>query len=504
MDTTLEYGEHLAEENLTDIEAVIIGGGMSGIRTAIELKRQGLGFVLLERSDGLGGVWNHNRYPGIGCDVPSPTYQYGFALNNWSRLFAPGQEIREYLERVAAENDIVRHVRFGTELLDSVWSDSEKKWLCETNKGLIRARFLIVATGQNDRASIPEIPGADKFDGDIFHSHDWPADFDAEGKRIAVVGTGASAIQFVPEIQPSAERLVILQRTPSWVVPKPDVVHEERSPRRAKLRQRILRAFIWFLLEFLVITVKYPRLAILPERSARKHLEQQIADPELRKVLTPDYKAGCKRLLLSNAWYPAVSAPNVDYLPSALSEIREKSVVTSSGREFEVDTIIWGTGFNFGSPIFDRIRDRKGRLLAERFEEMPRTYRATTIVDCPNFFLVGGVHSGTASVFIGCEAQARYVGSAIQIMRRQGIETVEPKPHKEQAWMDYRDSYLSGFVFTTGCKTYYLTSKGHNLAMWPGSPSGMVRKLRKFDIKNYQVTATSDVSRSHEALRVTG
>ncbi|MFE3188507.1 flavin-containing monooxygenase [Nocardia sp. NPDC059240] len=470
-----------------EVDAVVVGGGMSGIRLTIALKKQGLHRIaLLEKGEHLGGVWNHNRYPGVACDVPSPTYCFGFALNDWSRLYPPGAEIRDYFERIAIENDVVRHVRFGTELIDAAWDDSAKKWLCQTNKGHFRAQFLILASGVFSRESVPKIPGAEKFTGQSFHSMDWPTDFDPAGRRIAVVGTGASAIQFVPQIQPQVERLVVLQRTPPWIVPKPNPENKPVSRRRAQLRQRILRAFIYSILEMVVYTVKYPRLAALPQWAAQNHLNKQVSDPELRKALTPDYKAGCKRLLLSSDYYPAIVSSNVDYVPSALREIRENTVVATDGREFEVDTIIWGTGFDFGMRVFERVRGRDGRTLAERFAGTPRTYRGTTVVGCPNLFAIAGHNAGTASVPIGVEAQAEYVASAVRTMRARGFETVEPRHDAEETWVRRKDSELAGWIFNVGgCNSYYLNDKGVNVAAWPGRPSQMVRALRSFDIENY-------------------
>lgn len=478
---------------------------MSGIRSAIALKRQGLTRIaVLEKAEEVGGVWNHNRYPGVGCDVPSPIYAYGFKPHRWRRLFAQGDEIREYFKETADETGVTRHVRLGTELLDASWDDSLGVWICTTNKGTFRSPILVLATGVLHSKAVPTVPGASTFTGQTFHSSEWPSDFDPTGKRIAVVGTGASAIQFVPEIQPLAKRLVVLQRTAPWIVPKPDVIHPQSTSRRDILRQRLMRYAIWAVVEFVLLTVKHPRFGASLEWIARKHLHDSVQDPELREILTPEYMIGCKRMLLSSAWYPAICSSNVDYVPSALREIKPNTIVAENGEEYAVDTIIWGTGFNFGQQVLDRVRGRDGRTLTERFGETPRTYRATTVVECPNLFIIAGPHAGTASITTATEAQVRYLESAIATMRRKNLEWVEPRPAVEKAWMERKESILASWVWNTGgCTSYYLNSKGENVSAWPGHMLGMVRSLRTFDIENYIAKPSRDLRCAENAAPVT-
>jgi cation diffusion facilitator CzcD-associated flavoprotein CzcO len=480
----------------TVVEAVVVGGGVAGIRAVIALKQEGLQqIILLEKSDQLGGVWHHNRYPGVACDVPAPSYSYGFELNDWSRLFAEGAEIRDYFQRVAAENDVVRHVRFNTELLDAAWDDETSRWVCGTTTGRVRSRFLILATGVLHSEAIPDIPGAEKFAGEMFHSSAWPADFTPAGKRVAVVGTGASAIQFVPQIQPHVERLVVLQRTAPWLVPKPDVIHRRVDERRALRRQRMLRALTLSMFNMLMAVLMDARLTFLVEWMGRKHLRDSVSNPQLREALTPNYKFGCKRMLLSSDYYPAVSSNNVDYVASGLSEIRENSVTVSDGREFEVDTIIWATGFHFGLQVLDRVRDRNGETLGARFDGTPRTYKGITVVGCPNMFVLTGPNSGTASIPVAAEAQSKYMASAIRTMRRDRLETFEVRPDIEESWTREKDRRLRRAVWSLGgCKSYYLSDKGINVAAWPGSMANQVRELRTFDIESYVVTRQPEIS----------
>lgn len=470
-----------------DVEALVVGGGMAGIRATVALKRAGVDRVaLLEKSDQLGGVWHHNRYPGVGCDVPASTYSYGFRPADWSRLFAGGREIREYFQSVADENDVVRHVRFNTELLDAAWDDDANRWICATSAGAFRARFLVLATGVLHSAAVPDIPGKDAFTGTMFHSVRWPADFDPAGRRIAVVGTGASAIQFVPRIQPHAERLVVLQRTPPWLVPKNDKAHRQVDPRRALRRQRLLRAVLLGVFDVLVWVLRHARLSFLVSGVARRHLRDSVADPELRAILTPDYKVGCKRMLLSDDYYPAITQDNVDYVASGLAEIRAESVLTTDGREFGVDTIIWATGFHFGLQIFENVRGRDGQSVAKAFDG---TFKSTTIAGCPNMFVIAGPNAVTASVPVAAEAQARYLESAITTMRRHGLDTIEVRRDAQERWTRRKDAKLRHSVWNVGgCRSYYLNDKGVNVAAWPGGMRGMARQLRSFDLDKYVVT----------------
>lgn len=486
--------ENATDTSVEDAEAVVIGGGISGICLTRELKRQGLhSIVVLEKADQLGGTWHYNRYPGVACDIPSPSYSFSFRPHDWSRLYAEGDEIRDYFQQLAAENDVVRHVRFNTELLNATWDEGTKCWLCETSRGRIRSRILVIASGMLHDKAIPNVQGVDKFDGSVFHSAEWPKDFDPAGKRIAVVGTGASAIQFIPKLQPNAKQLVVLQRTPSWILPKYEVVHKKVSLRHAIRRQKALRATFSAIYDTLVLSWLRSKLLAPQERVARKHLTDSVADPHLRDMLTPDYRFGCKRPLQSNDFYPAIASNNVDYVASALAEVRPHSVVSADGREFAVDAIIWGTGFRYGQEsVLKRVHGRDGRSMAEVFGGTERAYLATTMVGCPNAFLILGPNAGGASIPISIEAQAHYVGSAVETMRRQQLATVEVKPEAEEAWTRQKDELLANSVWLTGgCTSYYLSAAGTNIAAWPGPQRAMAKRLSRFDVENYIVARES-------------
>lgn len=484
------------------VEALVIGGGISGVRLTIELKRCGLrSIALLEKSDQLGGVWHHNRYPGVACDIPSSVYCYEMRPHAWTRSHAPGAEIRSYVQTVAAENDVVRHVRFNTELLDAAWDERLSRWICRTNRGRYVAKFLMLASGVLHTKVVPDIAGMQRFAGRIFHSCEWPQDFDPQGRRIAVIGTGASAIQFIPHIQKKADRLVVMQRTPPWVVAKAEQdFPANEEPRRALGRQRRLRwAWKAGLDVFVALSMRNIGTSLV-EKGARSHLQKSVADPQLRALLTPQYRIGCKRPLQSNDFYPAITANNVDYVASGLAEIRERSVVAADGREFEVDTIIWGTGFTNSQGAFDLVRGRDGRSMTEVFAGTPRTYRATMTAGFPNAFIVMGPNAGTYSVPLSVEMQSRYIRSAIEAMRRQDVEAIEVRPEAQDQWTRFKDAQFEKSVWNPavgGCTSYYTTREGINVSVWPGTVKQMHKAMSApFDMESYVVTRKATTSQA--------
>ncbi|HEY1467121.1 MAG TPA: NAD(P)/FAD-dependent oxidoreductase, partial [Acidimicrobiales bacterium] len=354
----------------------ILGAGLAGIGMAIRLRQQGIeDFVIIEREDDLGGTWYVNTYPGCQCDVPSVLYSFSFAPNpDWTRSFAPQPEIEEYIRTCATTYDVKRFIRFGHDVSGLRWDEDDRRWELDTNQGVITADVVVLGTGPLSEPSLPDITGIERFEGTIFHSAEWRHDHDLTGKRVAAIGTGASAIQFVPQIQPAVEHLDVFQRTPPWIVPRPDrpfAGWERVLYRRVPLAQRALRAAIYWARELLVLTmVKNPRLAKPAERVAAKHLAHQVSDPDLRAKLTPSFAFGCKRILLSNDYYPALTQSNVDLVTEPIQEVRAGSIVTADGLEHEVDTIILGTGFQAAEPPVARmIRGRDGRTMAEHWSD---------------------------------------------------------------------------------------------------------------------------------------
>lgn len=355
------------------VDTVVIGAGVSGIGAAIRLMESGFSdFIILEKHEDLGGTWRDNTYPGCACDVPSALYSYSFAQNpDWTRTFAGQAEILDYVRKVAEDHDVLGHIRFGITVEDMQWQPDRQAWRVQTSRGEVLAAKIISCVGYLHEPILPDMPGLAEFDGPVFHSSRWDHQCDLRGKRVAVIGTGASAIQFVPEIQPLASELVLFQRTPQWILPKPD--HTLTGLERGLFALRpVLSAWRKMLYGgFEAFGIGFRQTAVLKviERLARWHLKRQVQDSDLRAALTPDYTLGCKRILMSNNYYPAVSQENVEILPTGVKEVRGNTLVGSDGSEREVDVIILGTGFHVSDvPVARCVRDARGMSLDDHWK----------------------------------------------------------------------------------------------------------------------------------------
>jgi cation diffusion facilitator CzcD-associated flavoprotein CzcO len=472
----------------------IVGTGFSGLGMAIKLKEEGEeDFVLLERADDIGGTWRDNTYPGCRCDVPSHLYSFSFAPNpNWSSTFSPQSEILDYLKDCAERYGVMPHVRFETELESAAWDDETQLWRIATSSGQLTAEVLIAAQGPLSDPSLPEVPGLDSFEGTAFHSAQWDWEHDLTGERVAVIGTGASAIQFVPEIQPKVAKLHVLQRTAPWVIPhrnRPMKRWERAIYRLFPPAQLAMRAGIYWARESFVLQFRHRAIGKLLERIPMMHMNKQIKDPELRKKLTPDYSIGCKRILPTDEWYPALAQPNVEVITGGLTEVRPHSVVAEDGTEREVDTIIFGTGFHVTDvPIADRITGRDGRTLTETWNGSMQAYKGTTVAGYPNLFFLVGPNTGlghTSIVFI-IESQIAYVLDALRTMRRRGARTLEVRAEAQHAYNAELDRMTEGTVWVSGgCTSYYIDRNGHNSALWPTYTWPFRQRLREFDSAAY-------------------
>jgi cation diffusion facilitator CzcD-associated flavoprotein CzcO len=472
----------------------IVGTGFSGLGMAIRLKQEGeQDFVLLERAGDIGGTWRDNTYPGCRCDVPSHLYSFSFAPNpNWSSTFSPQEEILEYLKDCAARFGVLPHVRFDTELESAEWDDDEGLWRIETSTGPMTANFLVAGQGPLSEPALPEVPGLETFEGTAFHSAQWDHDHDLTGERVAVVGTGASAIQFVPEIQPKVAKMHVFQRTAPWVVPhrnRPLKRWERTLYRLFPPAQLAMRAGIYWARELFVLLFRHPPVNRLLEQLPLRHMYSQIKDPELRRKLKPSYSMGCKRILPTDEWYPALAQPNVEVVSGGVTEIRPKSVVAEDGTEREVDTIIFGTGFHVTDvPIADRVRGRDGRTIAETWNGSMSAYKGTTVAGYPNLFFLVGPNTGlghTSIVFM-IESQVEYILGALGTMRAQGATTLEVREDVQAAYNAELDRMTEGTVWVTGgCTSYYIDRNGHNSALWPTYTWPFRRQLRHFDAAAY-------------------
>jgi cation diffusion facilitator CzcD-associated flavoprotein CzcO len=496
LDATIEAPD--TESLPSEVDVAVVGSGFSGLCMAIKLREAGIeDFVVLERGAKVGGTWWFNTYPGCGCDVPSHLYSFSFASNpDWTRTYSKQPEIEAYLQRVAEDFDVERSVRLGTTVTGADWDEDGQRWRVATDKGDVSARVLVSAAGALSDPKTPEIDGLDRFQGTTFHSAQWDHGYDVTGKRVAVIGTGASAIQFVPAIAPKVERMHVFQRTAPWIMPhtdRPIRARERRLYRRFPLLQRLVRGGIYSGRELLVLGfVKQPRLMKLVEKLARKHMDRQISDPELRRKVEPGYTIGCKRILPSNEWYPALGRENVELVTDGVAEVRERSIVTGGGEEVEVDAIVFGTGFNVTDmPVARYVRGRAGRTLDEHWEGSPRAHLGSTVPGFPNLFMLLGPNTGLghSSMVYMIESQVAYVIDALKEMRRRGAGTAEVRAEAVRAYNEALDERMEDTVWSTGCSSWYLDDTGRNATLWPDWTFAFRRRAARFDPAEYELGA---------------
>ncbi|GAA2456605.1 NAD(P)/FAD-dependent oxidoreductase [Streptomyces macrosporus] len=496
------------------VRVAVIGSGFGGLGAAVRLRRAGItDFVVLERRDSVGGTWRDNSYPGCACDVPSHLYSFSFAPNpDWPRNFSGQEHIRAYLERVADTFGLRPHIRFDSEVLQARWDAEELRWEVETRSGTLTADMLVSATGPLSDPMIPDIPGLDGFTGKVFHSAQWDHDYDLRGKRVAVIGTGASAIQIIPEIQPVVGKLTVFQRTPAWVMPRMDReisrferrLHAAVPPTRALRRQ-----LLWIIREFQVgAFTKHPAQLGLVEKLAKHHMTKVVKDPVLRAKLTPDYRIGCKRILLSNTYYPALVRPNVDVVASGLKEVRGNTLVAADGTEAEVDAVIFGTGFHVTDmPIAQRITGADGTTLAEAWKDGMEALRGSTAAGFPNFMTVIGPNTGlgNSSMILIIEAQLNYLVDYLRQLDTlttagAGRAALDARPEAVRAWNDRVQERMKRTVWTTGgCRSWYLDANGRNTTVWPGTTGEFRRVTRRVDLAEYRVLRVPDRTRRQAA-----
>jgi cation diffusion facilitator CzcD-associated flavoprotein CzcO len=476
---------------------VIVGSGFSGLGAAIRLKQRGEhDFVLLERADRLGGTWRDNSYPGCACDVPSHLYSFSFALNpDWTRLCSPQSEIQAYLERVADEYGIPPHIRFGHEMLESAWNDELELWEIQTSAGSLTAEILISGMGGLSEPAVPKLEGLESFQGTTFHSAQWDHEHNLADERVAVIGTGASAVQFIPEIQPEVGELQVYQRTAPWIVPRNNA---EINPRLRRLFRRfppamkLVRGALYWSAELLVLGLaKEPRLMRILERVAESNLRRQIPDPELRNKLKPNYRLGCKRILFTDSYLPALAKENVEVVSSRIREVRPHSILTEDDTEREVDTIIFGTGFHVtDQPLIDRVRGKDGRLLAEHWHGTMAAFNGTTVTGFPNLFILLGPYTGLGhtSIVIMIEAQIEYVMKALDAIEERQVAAVEVRPQAQAAFVAEMNRMAEGTVWTAGgCQSWYLDAHGNASTIWPDFTFRFRRRTKQFDTGDYEL-----------------
>ena len=486
-----------------DFEVVIVGTGFSGLGMAIKLKQAGIeDFVVIEKADSVAGTWRENTYPGCACDVPSHMYSFSFEPNpEWSEMYAPQQEIRDYLEHCADKYELRPHIRFHTRAISSTWDAEAGLWRCvgEGPDGTqeITARFVVSGIGGLHVPAAPDFPGIENFDGDVFHSATWNHDVELEGKRVAVVGTGASAIQFVPEIAPRLAQLDLYQRTAPWVLPKLDrhiPRFERRLYRRFPSLQRAYRRGIYWYLELVMLRgIQSKRFGRLFEWMGRRNLERHVKDPEKRRKLMPNYEYGCKRLLMSNDYYRALDRPNADVITDGIAEIRAHSIVGGDGVEREVDVIILGTGFDTQAMARSvELRGEGGRVLADEWGEMGiQAHRGTMLAGYPNLFFLLGPNTGLGhnSVVFMIECQIKLALQAIARAREGGNVAIAPRAQAQAAYNERLQDELSDAVWSRSCKNWYVDAHGRNITLWPHETWKFRSELLKLNPDEYELVA---------------
>lgn len=501
-----ESAEQTADKKVTSAQkkqpvhtydTIVVGAGISGIAAAYQMNQVGYhDYVVLEKANRVGGTWRDNNYPGCGCDVPSALYSFSFSPSHkWSHLFAKQPEILSYLEEVVEKYDLGEKIEFNNELISAKWDELQHIWHLETSKGAYQAKTVIFTTGPITEPSMPKLKGIETFKGEMFHSARWNHDYDLTGKRVAVIGTGASAIQFIPQVQPLAKQLIVFQRTAPWVLPKADMELNETAKgiiSKFPVIQQTWRNSIAQILNGINFGLRNPKVLEPVNFLSKQLLKLQIKDEKLRKDVTPNFTIGCKRLLFANNYYPALQQDNVDLVPHGLVEIDGNTVIAANGERHEVDVIIWGTGFEVSHPpIGKRVYDANGKVLAERWKNSsPEAYLGASIEHVPNAFLVLGPNILVYDSFIGiAEAQVGYIVDGLLKMRDQKFTRFEIKGDVITQHNRRLQKHLKTTVFNAGgCKSYYLDENGRNFAAWPWSLQELRNQLKQLDLNHYTVT----------------
>ena len=475
-----------------EVEVAIVGSGFSGLAMAIQCKQRGVAsFAVLEKADRVGGTWRENTYPGAACDIPSHLYSFSFEPNpNWSRSFSAQPEILDYLERCADKYAVRPHIHFHAEVTAARWDGRAWTLTCRDGRS-VRARCLVLGNGALHVPGFPDIPGLADFRGPSFHSARWDHAVDLHGKRIAVIGTGASAVQFVPRIAPIVDKLHLFQRTPPWVVPKPDhpigpAAHALYS--RVPGLQRLVRAGLYWQHELRFLAFNNPRLMAVAEPLARRHLHQSVQDPALRAALTPRYRMGCKRILPSNDFYAAVTRANVELVTDPIERVEPTGVRTRDGQLREVDALVLGTGFRVNEYLSAiEVVGEHGRELSATWQQAPRTYLGITVAGFPNLFLLMGPNTGLGhnSMIFMIEAQARYAMQAVQAIRDNNLTALAVRPAVQDAFVESLATRYAGTVWASGCRSWYQSPDGRNAALWPGFTVDYWLRTRTLDLADY-------------------
>ncbi|MDX1667874.1 MAG: NAD(P)/FAD-dependent oxidoreductase [Limnobacter sp.] len=498
----------------TNYQVIIIGSGFGGQCAAINLKKKGIeDFLILERRDFMGGTWCQNAYPGAAVDVQSLLYSIESEPYDWSQMFAEGEELQRYTNHVIEKHGLREKTRCNSNVKLIQWDEEAQQWEVSVEGGkAFTAQFVINASGPLSTPVIPNFKGKDTFKGESFHTNNWNQDYDHRGKRVAVIGSGASAAQVIPAIAPDVKKLDIFQRSPHWVMPRHDreLTKFERALLKVEPIRKLARAAIYWGLESRVIGFKYSEAALkkVAQKAALKHIHRQIKDPELRKKVTPDFTIGCKRIILSNTLYPAYCRENVTLHDRAdgIAEINEKGILTTHGEQVDLDCIVYSTGYDATDGVISYpVVGKGGQRLSDFWSDYPRAYLGTCIPKFPNLFIVTGPNTGighTSAIFV-IEAQMHYIMKAISEVKAQGAAAIEVKPQAEARYTDFVHTEMEKTVWQNGgCDSWYKSKSGKVIAMFPGFSFTYLQMAKRFKPLDHQFLShsVSKVSREKEEL----
>jgi len=483
-----------------DFPIAIIGAGFAGIGTAIRLLQSGIeSFTIFERADEIGGTWRDNTYPGAACDVPSHAYSLSFEQNpGWTQRFSPAAEIQAYLLRIVEKWRLRSHLRTGTAIVGARFDENQGLWTLETSRGeSATARVVVSCVGGLVDPALPDIDGIESFSGEIFHTARWNHATDLAGRRVAVIGTGASAVQVVPELAPRVARLAVFQRTPAWVVPKLDKRYSQRA-RRLFARFPILLHASRFLqhaaseIRGPMIFLDAPRLSALGERMSLRHLHAQVRDPVLREKLRPRFQFGCKRILISDDYWASFERENVDLVSEPIERIVPAGIETKGGAVHALDAIVLATGFALGlatAPF--RVQGRGGRSLDDAWRRGAVAYKGMTVSGFPNWFILMGPNTGPGhtSVLVYTEAQIEHVLGAIRKLRGEGQKYVDVRQEVQDRYDAGIQGRMKHMVWSSGCNSWYLSKDGSNHSLYPGFAAEYVLRARHFKPSDYELAA---------------
>lgn len=487
------------------VDVLVIGAGFSGLGAVIRLTEAGYDdIVVLERGNDVGGTWRDNTYPGAACDVPSHLYSYSFAHNpEWSRSFSAQPEIQDYIKRTAREHDAYRFMRFGVEVTESTYDVDRGRWTVKSTGGDYDARIVILGVGPLCEPKLPDIEGIESFSGEVFHSARWDHETDLSGKRVAVIGTGASAIQIVPSIADKVGHMDVYQRTAPWIIPRNDREYttvERLAARHVPGWTRAVRGMQWMFREAQVPAFTKRGLAALPAKTlANTLINAQVRDPELREKVTPKYEIGCKRILISNHWYPTLQQDNVELVTDGIQKVTPNSIVTADGTEREIDVLIIATGFRVtDSPAFEKVYGAEGASLGETWRETGMSaYKGATVPGFPNMFLLIGPATGLghSSMIYMIESQLNYLVGAMDAMRERQAQVIDVRDHVHEAYnAELRDTLSSTVWKAGGCSSWYLDEHGNAPAVWPSWTFEFRNLTKHFDMPAYYSGSAAEVA----------